>query len=594
MANFPTAANVQRSEYGSPGVPKVPASAPRFELTTRDAVLLGHAADEAFGPDKRLEAEREAVRVEQGVTDATMRFDQADQEVRAMSGSRLDLADALTGRHAAIVKDVAGQFGDERMKATVLRRLEPVSRSYRIAGLNYVDQAGTDHLDNQIRQSLSAFGNSISRDDHPDLAALEYGAAGALSIAESGATLPAGRRDKLIADWNALVPETAIKALVDKGDSGRALDILKRGHLLDSGGMNFDSVLSPDRQAALRAYAEKRLGADVHEAVQVLDVGKVPPNLGQLTKATRGTEFGKHLDEAAADRASVAGFATMTLPDQANLLQSYAVNPVADLRTIRRAERFSKVHDATVKTLSAQLENAPPDQALAAINVLRRDYGSDGAMLVAGSLARKRPEIAMAVHLAGDRPQLAQDVLRGGDLLKKNPDVKPTREQRVSAVQSVLGGMFADTAGEMVDPIVEAASSLYASRRVPAGDMSYDSTAFEAAIKDVSGGVVEFNGRKMLAPVPGMDESKVVDVVRKLSADDLVKFGSGKPVFGDKTPFEPDQFHARNLGLFSGRAQLVSLLGGRYLVFVPGLGYVQSDKGGPYILNLRDRIEASR
>ena len=91
-----------------------------------------------------------------------------------------------------------------------------------------------------------------------------------------------------------------------------------------------------------------------------------------------------------------------------------------------------------------------------------------------------------------------------------------------------------------------------------------------------------------------MTESQFSDAVRKLTREDLVEFGSGHPRYGDGTPFDPVVFQSRNLGLWSGRGQLVASGPGQYLVYLGGLGFVVDQDGRPYELNLRAKIEAGR
>ena len=121
--------------------------------------------------------------------------------------------------------------------------------------------------------------------------------------------------------------------------------------------------------------------------------------------------------------------------------------------------------------------------------------------------------------------------------------------------------------------------------------MNFDADVFETALNDVMGGPVEFNGRTIMPPVPGMDGGDLAELVRRLTVAELETFGNGTPVFGDGTVFDPSLFNPSFFSFDNG-AQLVTAGPGRYLVFVEGLGFVSTPDGEPYVLDLREAHEA--
>ncbi len=102
------------------------------------------------------------------------------------------------------------------------------------------------------------------------------------------------------------------------------------------------------------------------------------------------------------------------------------------------------------------------------------------------------------------------------------------------------------------------------------------------------GNPVEFNGRTVIPPMPGMDEDAFEDLVHKLTQADLIEFGSGPPQFGDGSPFQSEMFRSR---LFGAEAELITSGPGKYLVLFPGLGYVENADGGVYELDLRAFVD---
>ena len=98
------------------------------------------------------------------------------------------------------------------------------------------------------------------------------------------------------------------------------------------------------------------------------------------------------------------------------------------------------------------------------------------------------------------------------------------------------------------------------------------------------GGVFEFNGRNIIAPVLGMDEDFFESVMEDaLDQEDLIAYGNGAPEFANGQAFDVEMFES---SFFGPEAQLVSSGFGRYLVTFPGLGFVQTETGDPYELDL--------
>ena len=97
------------------------------------------------------------------------------------------------------------------------------------------------------------------------------------------------------------------------------------------------------------------------------------------------------------------------------------------------------------------------------------------------------------------------------------------------------------------------------------------------------GGVFDFNGRNVLAPIPGMTEDAFEDTMERLTQPDLIEFSNGVPLFGNGDPFTVSMFES---SLFGIEAQLVTAGFGRYMVTLPGLGFVMNQDGEPYELDL--------
>lgn len=409
------------------------------------------------------------------------------------------------------------------------------------------------------------------------------------------------------------------------------------------------------RVRAADAEASRLVAGRVRDAVSVLDAGKIPPDLAEVQALANdvadfggGTEFKDTLREAIEDREQVAAFVRLPGREQVAKLRALSATDVADRRTIDRTRRLERAHGNIIRALradqglalaaeigviqplrgvdpgnpatlrarvaqaavasehfgtpispltkaetddlAASIAGSPSEEATATLSTLRAGLGEDGAMAVAGKLAKSRPGLAMAVALVGDRPETAREILAGDRLLARNREVKPSKENILPAVRDIVGNAF-EFGGDAVAPIVDAATAIYAARRVPGGDFTFDSDTFETALKDVMGGPVNLNGRTIIPPEPGMDAGKLRDVLTKLKPEDLARFGNGRPVFGDGTAFASDRFESRFIG---PSAQLVTAGFGRYLVHFKGIGFVQTPDGEPYELDLGAYLKGSR
>ena len=427
-------------------------------------------------------------------------------------------------------------------------------------------------------------------------------------------------------------------------DPQLAIEKLKAGE--------FDDGLTAPQMARLLAHAEavqRELDAlfkdEVSDAIAVLDRGRMPEGLAELTEDVAGTELEVPLREAGEDSAKVAEFLRKSILEQAAELSRR--RDTITRRDLATEDRMRRAHGVLVKqikdgnglTVAAELEViaevgpvdlsepetlrlravqsriatahfgvplapllpgeidaielqidvAPADQVTGLLDTLHEGFGREAAMAFVSQIADKRPELALATVHVAEQPLLAREIVLGGRLLAKNKDVAPAKTERQIAIGNVFGtedrSVFTPDTATALAPILDAAAALYAARRVATGDFTYDADTFEEALEQVVGGVFSFNGRNILAPVPGMDEDAFEDAMKRLTQGDLVEFGNGVPVFSDGSPFLVDMFEAR---FFGPEAQLVTAgFDGRYLVEFPGMGFVFDDiTGDSYELDM--------
>lgn len=380
----------------------------------------------------------------------------------------------------------------------------------------------------------------------------------------------------------------------------------------------------------------------VADAVAVLDFGKIPANLAAVGALAKGTKHDSVLIAAVEDRHAARDFVQSPVADQARQLKRFAASSTATRRGVELHQRLARSHaqivtgaeqghglamavqagvieepaaldfsdPASLRLRAAQAEvagqwlgrrvsplspaeadglvkavdDATASEVTGLLRGLSDGFGQDQAIALAGEIAENRPELAVAITLAGDVPILAREIILGGRLARETPDVLPGKTDRIAAVEEVVGNLFTPETAGVLDSFMDAAGALYAARKVPTGDLTFDGDVFEQALRDVMGGPIEFNKRIILPPVPGMSEDAFEDLVKRLTQPDLIEFGNGVPLFANGDPFTVDLF---DRGFFATDAQFVTSGFGRYMVFLDGLGFVLADGGGAYEIDLR-------
>jgi hypothetical protein len=459
----------------------------------------------------------------------------------------------------------------------------------------------------------------------------------------AGTMTPDAERDQRTAARQANI-EAAARGYAAEGRFAEARALLAGDHdedLNPAARVRIQAVI--DRAENVLEIETRRSVAD---AVAVLGSGKIPPDLATVQALAEGTEFAEPLQAAIEDRRAVESFIRLPVPEQAQRLKARAAQKTATLRDVGLETRLSRAHasiltaakqgqglalaaqagviaelgpldysdpaslrrrstQATAATgwlgrpvspatpqeadaLAGAIDGATPGQVTGLLQSLHDGFGRDQAILLAGDIAPKRPELAAAITLVQDNPLVSREIILGGRLARENPDVVPGKTDRVAAIETVVGNLFTPGSAGALEGFVDAATALYAARRVPGGDLSYDADVFEDALADVMGRPVEFNNRTILPPIPGMDESTVEDAMEGLTQPDLIEYGNGVPLFSDGSPFTIDMFER---GIFHTDAQLVTSGFGKYLVLMPGLGYAVTEDGGAYELDLRRFID---
>ena len=100
--------------------------------------------------------------------------------------------------------------------------------------------------------------------------------------------------------------------------------------------------------------------------------------------------------------------------------------------------------------------------------------------------------------------------------------------------------------------------------------------------------MITFNGQKIIAPKPGMGDEEFDQFIQLMTNDDLAQFGNGNPVYGNGAALDVSMLKAE---FFRTDAHLITVGQGVYRVVIPGQGYVLSDQGGPFEIDMGSFID---
>ncbi|WP_343289713.1 transglycosylase SLT domain-containing protein [Ferranicluibacter rubi] len=177
---------------------------------------------------------------------------------------------------------------------------------------------------------------------------------------------------------------------------------------------------------------------------------------------------------------------------------------------VSRALTTSTPQDS-VQLLSSMATNLSPDT-----------YNATMAALYSSGQSRAA---AAAGALVPNNPEAAEGVLRGQQLLKENPLLAPKRsDDNTVAINDILPpAVFAPTLEGARQGLLEAATARYADLSAQAGDTSGELNAdrMEQSVKEITGGILEFNGSQIVAPRYGMSQDDFDKTVEAISDQDI-------------------------------------------------------------------------
>jgi hypothetical protein len=333
--------------------------------------------------------------------------------------------------------------------------------------------------------------------------------------------------------------------------------------------------LEPGQQALLKDFEQRH--AAIENGLKENPVATAVANFGNRFKAPPPLNVtdDKQLAAGLGYRGRIAQFAA----------QNWQTGPVSAL---------DKADTAQVK---AALGAADPAGKMQIFNAIATALPEDVRNATLAKLSKDDPAMmvsAAASTMMREAPDVAQSILRGQNALNADPRYSPEKEDKVAYSSELEKRMPASafTLAGRTDPTgpYTAASSMvkarYADLAAQANDTSgkLDTTRLQKAVDDVTGGVLDHNGGKLIAPARGMSQRQFDGVVWGLNDADLAGAStlSGQAV---------------NTGYLRGAAQLESIGNGRYFLRLgkdssnPIYAYRYANTEAPqkFILDLRNR-----
>lgn len=227
-------------------------------------------------------------------------------------------------------------------------------------------------------------------------------------------------------------------------------------------------------------------------------------------------------------------------------------------------------------------------QMLASLTAGIQDKGRLMATLATFADNKQTAGLAVAGALAETNPEAAGAIIRGEKALQVNPDfgfTKPSAPGAEGDDATVRSDYYPNTtmpAGfdATWNMHLEAAKAIYADASSQAGDVSgkFNVDRWKAAVDSVTGGIVEFNGGKVIAPRADINQKAFDDLLSNLPNGALA--GAVTP---DGTPLTIDFLRNRSTlkSVGDGRYAIELGIPGTYALRVPR-GLSEVGVGGPF------------
>lgn len=508
---------------------------------------------------------------------------------------------AVSSRHMhgdALDLDVSGMSREERL------RLIQTASAAGFGGIGVYENS--IHIDLGGRRAWGA-------DHHRGSVPAWAEAAVAAHLAGKGGAPTTTVDPQLIRQYRAEVTSDAktlwgdIKDGVKKGwtPSPDDLSLLSRQlALIDDGGLRSEVSTFFETEAGAAAIAqlpadqaEATISAMKSDAVDGVSVAQqdlieaAQRGLKQRREARSADPVGYAVDHGVAPPVPALDFAAG--PDALGPALEARQRAVDLLRARGEVGNVAALRPEDVSTTTRFMQTATPAEQGQLLASMVRTLKPDTLMATMQAISDKGDKaLATAGAIYGVNPDAAEGIIRGQALLRENARLAPTdsKENRANIDAILPLSMFAANLEGARQTLLDAATARYADLSSIAGDTSgeLNPKRMQQAVTEVTGGMLDFNGSPVIAPVYGMTQDEFDDMTDGLADGDLsgASTSEGEPI------------SARDLRAYG---RLRALAAGRYLVEFgpeesPSYAMWSNDAtnrdrlgfaGGPFILDLR-------
>lgn len=221
----------------------------------------------------------------------------------------------------------------------------------------------------------------------------------------------------------------------------------------------------------------------------------------------------------------------------------------------------------------------PPEAANAAANLGELSRASQRDIV--NQLGDSSPGLDVGIEMAMTNEGRPTSLLyfEGIRAIQEIPELRAPNDLIAEALDSEgVSAAYAQTP-EAIDSLAEATRAIAAGLALRNGQLTSVDEQISKAARLASGGIIEFNGRQIAPPLPDLDEGDFSDFINNLTAEDLIRFGNGTPMFQNGTELTPS--------VLQEDMQFLSFGPGQYMV-VDEVGRAVITQDGAYVIDLRD------
>ena len=209
---------------------------------------------------------------------------------------------------------------------------------------------------------------------------------------------------------------------------------------------------------------------------------------------------------------------------------------------------------------------------------LLSDLGGENIEGFTQQLYKKNPEFSVALQYMNTNPELSEEIIRGIDISNSTLKKSPSSSDKLTAVNDVLGDLYANDQPELRDNLIRAAESVY-NYELSKGE----TPSFKDSLKKVTGAInidrkgIFTGSYKTIPPVIGMSSGDFKNIITNI---DWTKQAQGTPYYAGGLPYDAEKDSLFNY-------DLVPVAQGAYYL-KKGDSKLLNAQGQPYLLNLRN------